>query len=942
MGIVARFVIGAAAVLVLAALALFLMRKDIVAATVEHIATGAGLEEPDAVVSDVSLTRLTIASLDAGSDRKARALALDDVVIDYDWRALLFKAKLKSVALSKGEVAVVIDDKGAVDIAGWTLDPTVKPAPPPFGALKLDALGVIIKTPGGAVRLKVDGDFDYAKGGSFDVAMRADKAAFAGATLSGAAGKGVIHLAADGAIAAQGSVKGDVATPVGAARGVNADFDAALASWRGFFGEAPRALKGAARLSVKSSTVETAATPSLAPLAKTGGAQISTLAVAGDLRAAFDENGYTLRTADGPLTIIADRGDRLTIEAADAPLVEGRGETLRVAVTATLEGPVARGRGRLAAASAAGGAWTVDASASLGRQSIGVLSVDSVEGAFKGRYAQDRLAGEADLRGHVRDAQIGRLRISDMPASGRFSVALDAASKTLTASPVAGSCLEVARAAVRMAEQDMDGRVTGARLCPVAEPLVAAAFGEPARTRVSGALTARGASYRLGKTAFDGAPPKINFSLDYEPAINTSRIVGDFAGGRVLLNDAFILSAAAGSFEGGVAGAEMEAKAALSSMRIAQNAKLEMVAPVLVSGGASLADDIARFDVKVKTPRGKPLGVGSGRHEVATGRGEAVFDSGLLTLGYGLQPDALLPALRGIISSATGTAEGRASFGWKPNEVFSAATVNLDNVSFGGPGVAVTRTEGVTGKIVFSGLAPVATAGEQTITIRKIDMDALKLENGDMRFSLPGDDTLKITKAEFPWFGGTIGVYNSTMSIAGKSETTLEIAGVDLGELLAYINVEGLSGKGVIKGTLPISFESGKARINNGLLSSEGSGVVRYEGKTTDAASQSNQQSALAFEVLRELSFDTVSASVDGPLDGELKFNIFFEGRGDIPVQVGKERQRVNSPVKYRIAINAPLLALIDQARLSTDIKMQIERSKLQEKAEEEAKRLSE
>jgi len=35
----------------------------------------------------------------------------------------------------------------------------------------------------------------------------------------------------------------------------------------------------------------------------------------------------------------------------------------------------------------------------------------------------------------------------------------------------------------------------------------------------------------------------------------------------------------------------------------------------------------------------------------------------------------------------------------------------------------------------------------------------------------------------------------------------------------------------------------------------------------------------------------------------------------------------VTSPVVYRVSIEAPLLALIDQARLSSDIRLQIERA---------------
>ena len=568
------------------------------------------------------------------------------------------------------------------------------------------------------------------------------------------------------------------------------------------------------------------------------------------------------------------------------------------------------------------------------------MSIESFAGAFDGDFAGDRLAGDASFTAAIRKAEIGRLTIADMPAAAKMAVIIDTKARTLAATPAAGACLDVDRASFRMGAQDMDARVTAARLCPGDAPLFSVNWGEGASTHIEGVLTARGLRYRLGKTEFDGAPPRVDFTLDYDPAAETTRIVGVASGGRLLLNKAFALSAVNATFEAALVRDAMTAKAALSTMKIAQNAETEMVAPLGVAGLATLEKDISRFDFKVMTPKGVALGRGEGKHQVKTGKGEAVFDSGLLTFTrLGLQPDRLIPALRGVISNASGSAEGRALFQWTQAGVQSSATVNLDDVSFQGPGVAVTRTEGVTGKLVFSGLAPIATAGEQTISIRKIDLDALKLENGGLRFAMPGDETLKIVEGEFPWFGGTIGAYDSVMAIGGgKAETTLQIDNVDLAALLKYLNVEGLSGEGVIEGVLPLAFEGGKARINNGILSSRGAGLMRYEGKATNAASQANAGSALAFEILREIRFEKLSATIDGPLDGTLDFKILFEGRSDIPVQTGKKTQRVNSPVKMRLTINAPLLSLIEQAILSTDVKMQIDRAK-KEQAKEEAEK---
>jgi len=926
MRIVARFVVGVAVVLLLAAAVLVVLRRPIVEAASERLLAGMGVLNPAVSVREAGLSHLAFASVKAGRDPATPDLSIDGVIIEFDWGRLVFAGRVKSIEIDGGNAVIPVDGKGAITIAGWSPDLTARPAPPPFSKLSVRNFSAIARTPEGDARTSVDGDFDYAAGGRFRFGVEAGKAGFPDAAISGAAGKIMLRLDPDGAIAAEGGVKGAVATSLGIARDVDLELAAALSSWRGFFGEGPRALIGDARVTLRSSRV--AVKESLSPLAAAGGAPIETLALSGVVKAAIAADGMVVMLGDGPFRVAANRGDFLEVASGEGPLFERRGGARRLSLKVVFGGLFATGAADLAAASENGGPWRVNAAATLGPQTVAGVAIAGFDGAFRGDYAANRLEGEVDISTDVSDARIGRLQIKDMPAAGKFAVAFDLTEKSLRAGPAGGACVAIDRAVLRMAEQDMEVRVGNVLLCPSADPMIAVRWDADASVKIDGAMSAKYAHYRLGRTILAGAPPKIDFALDYKPASQTSRVSGDIAGGRVLLNDAMVLTGASGRFGVDFVGEEMSVKAALSAMKIAQSAELEMVAPVAVTGDATLADDIARFDFKVMTLAGVPLGEGEGSHQVKTGKGEAVFDSGVLTFARGLQPDRLIPALKGVISGASGAAEGRALFQWAPADMQSSATVSLDDVSFGGPGVAVTRTEGVSGKIGFSSLSPVATGGEHTISIRRIDLDALKLENGAMRFALPGDDTLRIVEAEFPWFGGTIGAYDSQMSIAGgQAKTTLQIDNVDLSDLLGYIKVDGLSGDGTIEGVLPISFEGGKARVANGILSSKGGGVIRYQGKAADVAAQSNEQSALAFEILRELRFEKLAATIDGPLDGTLNFNILFDGRSDIPVKTGDKTQRVDSPVKYRVTINAPLLSLIEQAILSTDVKLQLERA---------------
>ncbi|MCB2112774.1 MAG: YdbH domain-containing protein [Parvularculaceae bacterium] len=935
MGKIARLIVGAGLVLVLTGLGLYFLRAPIAAAAVNQIMIRQGLANPDAKVADVSLTRLTLSSVRAGADPSAPDLTLENVAFDFDASALIFRGRLKSISVGGGRIVAVFDEQRAMSIAGWKRKPKAKTAPPPFSRLSVNALEVIARTPEGDASIDLDGAFDLKDGGAFKLSFGAARAGFAAVSVADARGELALDLSREGAAEISGGVRGAAATNLGV---VSADTDISgrLESWRGFFGESAGGPAGFVDFTVHSSSIETDSAPHLAPIASQA-AGVGRILAEGALRAEFDARGASLSVAGDTLAIRTDRGDVIKIKGNAAPLYEYAGGVRRISFSGEFDMRAARGESAFSAISEDGGPWRLDGTADLSEFSLAGVFLDGLAGRFGGEIRDGRFDGAANVSTRLKGATIGRLHVNDAPAAGAFSVSLSPGERTLLAAPAEGACIAIDRASIRMDGIDMETSLGAASLCPSSAPLVSINWGEGGLTRIIGGLDAKTVNFRLGRTTLNGAPPDLKFTLDYRPAEQTTHIKGELSGGRAILNGALTLSGASGEFTTDIVGESLGADAALSIMKVAQNVEVETIAPVNVSGAARLAENVVTFNFDAETPSGAPLGKGKGSHQMETGAGEAVFDSGVLTFARALQPDRIIPALRGVISGATGAADGTARFSWRPNALETSASINLENVSFTGPGVAVTRTEGVTGSLDFSSMSPPTTNGDQTLTIAKIDLDALKLENGAVRFRAPGDNTIEIIEAEFPWFGGAIGVYDSKVAIEGRSAATLQINDVDLGGLLDYINIEGLSGEGRIEGVLPLSVEGGKARVNEGVVSSKGSGVIRYKGNAANAASQSNEQSALAFEILRELRFEKLSATIDGPLDGAIDFNILFEGHSLIPVKTGGKTQRIDSPVKYRITINAPILSLIDQAILSSDVKLQIERAR---QSAEEAKRV--
>lgn len=922
------FAVGVFAVLLLTAAVLWLARGPILEFAVARAMAGAGLEKPSVKFGGLGASFLELADLRAGAVAAVPDLSISKVRIDFSLGEALFKGRVRAVTIASGSARAIVEEDGRFSLAGWRLDPDARPAPPPFDRLRVDDLALVAATPKGPATATLSGAFSLTSGGEFDLKFDADRAGFAPASVSQA--KGVVTIALDekGAIDIAGGVTGDIETASGIARDVDADVFATLTSWRGFFGDGPQGLYGRAGARIKSSTLDASETPSLAAIPAAGAAPVKSLAIKGSIAGDFSADGVIVRLDDGPITITADRGDALTLSAGDdGVLYEARGKNGRAGAAIRLAGPIASGEAEIVATMQDGVQWAVGAKVALKEQTIAGVSIAGLTAGFDGAASDDAVSGRLAIDGLVRTADVGRLRISDLPAAGTLDIRADLAARTLEINPPADDCFRVDRGVLRLADQDLDARVRAATFCGGDGPAFAMTWGGGDRVRLQGAVAAEHASVEMGQTDFKGAPPSIRFALEYEPAANISRATGEFVGGRGVLADSLVLSGASGSFESALVGETMTATARLRTLTIAQAAKLELVAPVAVSGEARLENDKAAFDFDVKTPRGALLGRGEGAHDMRSGRGSATFDSGDLAFAAGnLQPDRLIPALKGVISAATGAAGGKAEFFWTPAGVTSAGAALARDVSFQGPGVAVTRTEGVEGALVFKSLMPVATDGDQTLRIRKIDLDALDLENGFMTFSLPGDDTLKIVEAEFPWFGGTIGAYNSTMALSGAaSETKLQIDNVNLAELLGYFKVDGLSGEGTIEGVLPLTFEGGRARVDNGILSAEGAGVIRYTGQIAAAAGQADPTTELAFDALREFRYESLSATIDGPLDGTLRFKVFFEGRSDVSMTTARGKQTVQSPFIFRVNIEAPLLSLLDQAAVSLDVRRQIE-----------------
>lgn len=923
--------VGAVALAVV--LAAIFLAPAVADAVVTNALRAQGFKKPALDVAAISPRALSLKNVRAGADEADRDLSVESFEATFDIFELFAHRRVRDISVSGGDVRLRVTDDGAVEVAGYLWRPGGGGSGgAPFERLSVRAFVFAGTAPIGDFGGAASGDVDRLAGGAVNLEI-------AGAARLGAARADdlVLDLAAqlrpDGGLGLRASGRADLKGSGYFFPQTRLSAQAQGTGWRAIFGAPVSEAAVTAELEIAAPPAPIAANPLIAGFLSAAPAGAAR-AVSADakMRAVWSDGALTLAFADASGARISDGQGALALSALGSePVLVLDAQGRRLAIAARVSGADVGGEARLRASAAKGARWSFNADGRFGDQVLRDYAFGETLFSVEGEADAGGFDAETVVSTLVRSAKIGRLSISDAPVVARAALKADFAAKTVVARSLEQECVGIARARLNLEGQSSEARLGDALFCRGDGPLVAARWGDDPHTDIIGRLTAATGSYRIGVTRFEGAPPALDVVVSYEPRAQRTLVDAAVSGGRVVVNGAIAATEATGRIEGRLEGVKMSGVARLDRVILAQNARTLAIAPVAAAGTARLADEKVGFDYRALTLGGRALGAGAGVHDLKTGRGETTFSSGELAFEpRGLQPAALILALKGIVGETRGAAAAQTRFAWgqKPEDFRSSGAFSLKDVSFIGPGRAVSNTVGVNGEVALSSLAPLKSAGVQSITVGLLDLDALQLEKGVIRFSLPGDETLRVVEAEFPWFGGKIGAYEASAPLTGgDTRMELKAVNVDLGQMLAFVDVAGLSGEGTVEGVLPLVVKEGRARIVEGRMSAKGPGVLRYQGKAAEAAAASNPQAKFAFDILRELHFDELTAEIDGPLDGALQFNVVFKGINEVTAG----RNKVASPVIYRISIEAPLLALLDQARVSTDFRLQFDRLESEE-----------
>ncbi len=280
-----------------------------------------------------------------------------------------------------------------------------------------------------------------------------------------------------------------------------------------------------------------------------------------------------------------------------------------------------------------------------------------------------------------------------------------------------------------------------------------------------------------------------------------------------------------------------------------------------------------------------------------------------------LQPKNLSPSLSKI-NQATGIATVSGLVAIDPGRAprLSAAVV-FDEVSLKTDGVAA---EGLNGKLKLSSLQPLASSGEQTLTLRRL-VAGVPLDDVFARFTIPrrsGGLTVELGEVGTSLAGGTIRVRDATYQ-NGAADLLVRVSALPLERLLREWQVEGLDGTGLISGTIPVAIRAKGVGIGGGRLDGQQPGVIRVDfGSARNTLTSAGSQVELAVRTLEDFHYRELSIGVSKPMDGELSLAIGLDGNNPAVLE--------GHPFRFNINLSGrlePILEAIQAGdRISADL----------------------
>ncbi|ESQ83446.1 hypothetical protein AEAC466_12280 [Asticcacaulis sp. AC466] len=459
------------------------------------------------------------------------------------------------------------------------------------------------------------------------------------------------------------------------------------------------------------------------------------------------------------------------------------------------------------------------------------------------------------------------------------------------------------------------------------------------------------------------------------------RVSGAFGGLALAApNESVKLADGNGPFEAYSLGDGLGFKAALSRATLTDGLPADQTrfTPLLLSGTINqdrraLTGRFFAATSAAKGPDGTPLRIAAINLDNNNLSGAGALSVSTLDLNFradGLQPAQLTPMAAMIFAGGVnGGIDFKGAFNWDKTRTWSGgilkigmrdfmgATQNLGpkGMDFIGPTGA---SEGLTGEIDFTSLAPLRSEPGQKIHLAKTQL-GVPLTDLDLNVQFLGDQ-MRVESARVDSPGGVLRLEPTIVPFDGKTPVTgtLTFDGLDFGKVVAASDLaKSMTFEGRMSGRMPFRVEGGKIRLSDGAMSSDAPGHISIRrsavtgieatgSMTSDTPSPTaalaarNAEAAadpnfnpfqdLAYQAMEHIAFDKVDARLNSTDGGILDINFHIKGHFDPPQKqkanislydyiTGKWMQKPialpsNTPLELYLEVPLPLDKIIDAA----------------------------
>ena len=302
-------------------------------------------------------------------------------------------------------------------------------------------------------------------------------------------------------------------------------------------------------------------------------------------------------------------------------------------------------------------------------------------------------------------------------------------------------------------------------------------------------------------------------------------------------------------------------------------------------------------------------------HNLGTGVGHANLDVPGITFGPELQPAELTRLTEGVVALVQGTVTGHGEIDWSPSgKVKSTGDFATRNMDLAAPFGPVT---GLTTSIHFTNLLGLESSPGQVATIQSTNPGII-VNNGVVRYQLLPNNLVKIERGEWPFMGGRLILDETILNFGSPrpKRLTFELIGFDAREFTESLGFSGLHITGTFDGVLPMIFDESGGRIVGGRLDSRApGGEFSYTGTKPNAG----LVAGLAFDLLSDIRYESMTVRLDGDLAGEFatRFTIRQISLSDKGGLIGRLVRNAfrKVPLQVNLNINAPFRALIQMAK---------------------------